>query len=202
EVSPGEFDYPYGDKNEYTKYSGTGGSILNSYFKRLLFAITFSDINILISGSIKEDSRILFRRNIKEIVTKFTPFLDFDSDPYLVVADGKLYWIYDAYTTSDKFPYSTPIKISKNINYLRNSVKVVIDAYNGTMNYYIADDNDPIIKTYSNIFPGIFKSFADLPEELQSHIRYPETIFNIQAKILLRYHMTNTNVFYNNEALL
>ncbi len=199
-ITPGEFDYPYGDQNEYTKYSGTGGSLLNSVFKRLLFAISFNDINILISSSINNDSRILFWRNIKEMVNKFTPFLDFDKDPYLVIANGKLYWIMDAYTTTDMFPYSTPIKMNqKNINYIRNSVKIIIDAYNGTMNYYIADDTDPIVKTYSNIFPGLFKQFADMPDHLKAHIRYPEEIFNIQSDILLRYHMTNVNVFYNNE---
>ncbi|MBN2039843.1 MAG: UPF0182 family protein [Spirochaetes bacterium] len=201
-VTPGEFDYPYGDQNKYTKYSGTGGSSIDSIFKRLLFAITFNDINILISNSIHNESRILYRRNIKEMVTKFTPFLEFEEDPYIAIADGRLFWIIDAYTTTDRFPYSTPIKTktaNKNINYIRNSVKVIIDAYNGTMNYYISDNNDPIVKTYANIFPGLFKKFKEMPDYLKSHIRYPETIFNIQANILLRYHMTDVNVFYNNE---
>lgn len=200
DIKPGEFDYPFGDQNEYTQYSGSGGSSMNSIFKRLLFSMTFNDINILISDSIHNESRILFRRNISEMVTKFTPFLEFDEDPYLAIADGRLFWIVDAYTTTDRFPYSTPIKAgSKDINYIRNSVKVVIDAYNGTMNYYISDNSDPIIKTYANIFPKLFKRFRDMPDYLQSHIRYPESIFNIQTNVLLRYHMTNVNVFYNNE---
>jgi uncharacterized protein len=198
-ILPGEFDYPYGDQNKYTQYEGKGGSQLDSFLKRLLFSIAYKDMNILISTNIKSSSRILFQQNIVDMVKKLTPFLEFDDDPYLVIADGKLYWIIDAYTISDKFPYSTPIRTSNgNLNYIRNSVKVVIDAYNGTMDYYISDANDPIIKTYSNIFTGLFKDISQMPEFLKSHIRYPENIFNIQAHILLRYHMTNVNVFYNN----
>lgn len=199
-ITPGEFDYPYGDQNKYTLYKGSGGTQVNSFFKRLMLAIAFKDINILISSNITDKSRILFMRNIKEMVTKLSPFLEFDDDPYLVIADGRLFWIIDAYTTSDKFPYSTPIKTQNGkINYIRNSVKIVIDAYNGTMNYYMSDDKDPIILTYSKIFTGLFKKMSDMPDYLKSHIRYPESIFNVQSHILLRYHMTNVNVFYNNE---
>lgn len=199
-VTPGEFDYPFGDKNRYTRYSGTGGEKLDSLFKRIFYAIAFNDINILISGNITDDSRILFRRNIYEMVKTLTPFLETDYDPYLVLADGRLFWIIDAYTTSDKFPYSTPINTADGkINYIRNSVKIIIDAYDGSMQYYIADENDPIIRTYANIFLGLFKPFSEIPEYLKPHIRYPEVIFNIQAQILLRYHMKNANVFYNNE---
>ncbi len=201
-IKPGEFDYPAGNENKYTRYQGTGGSELDSFFKRMMFASAFKDINILISGSIHEKSRLLFRRNIVEMVTTFTPFLEFDSDPYLVLSKGKMYWIIDAYTTTDQFPYSTPISMGgKRINYIRNSIKVVIDAYNGSMSYYITDSEDPVIKTYGKIFPGVFKDMATIPEDLKSHIRYPETIFNVQSQMLLRYHMQDPNVFYNNEDL-
>jgi len=199
-IQPGEFDYPFGDENRYNRYRGTGGIEMNSFLKRLLLALTFNDINILISKSITAESRFLFRRNIVELVRNLSPFLEFDSDPYIVLSEGKLYWIIDAYTTSSNFPYSTPIDAGNTeINYIRNSVKVVIDAYNGSINYYISDKNDPIIQTYSNIFEGFFKDMSAMPENLKKHIRYPETIFNIQCRILLRYHMDNVNVFYNNE---
>jgi uncharacterized membrane protein (UPF0182 family) len=199
-IQPGEFDYPYGNENRYTTYKGSGGIELKSFLKRLLFAISFNDINILISKNISNESRILFRRNIVEIMKNLTPFLEFDSDPYIVLSEGKLYWLIDAYTISDKFPYSTPTEIGRaDMNYIRNSVKIVIDAYNGTVDYYIIDKTDPIIKTYSNIFKGLFKDISEMPEDLKAHIRYPEAIFNIQCQILLRYHMTKPNVFYNNE---
>ncbi len=195
-----EFDYPYGDENKFAVYSGTGGVKLDSIFKRILFAAAFKDINILISGTIDSKSRIHYRRNIMEMVQEFTPFLDFDTDPYMVISDKKLYWVIDAYTTSDQFPYSTPISIGKRkINYVRNSVKIVIDAYNGSMDYYVSDEKDPIIKVYQNIFPGIFKKMSSMPADLKEHLRYPESYFTIQARTLLRYHMTNPNVFYNNE---
>ena len=205
-IKPGEFDYPSGDINKYTTYQGTGGTKLDSFFKKLLFASSFKDINILISSSINDESRLLFRRNIYKMIKEFTPFLEFDDDPYIVISDSKLYWIIDAYTTSDQFPYSTPISIGSNknrytkkINYIRNSVKIIVDVYNGKMNYYISDEKDPIIQTYSKIFPGIMKKLSDMPEDLRKHIRYPERIFNIQTHVLLTYHMTNPNVFYNNE---
>ncbi len=199
-ITPGEFDYPYGDQNKYTRYKGTGGVVLDSFLKRILFSISFKDINILISSNINKESRILYTQNIKEMVKKLTPFLEFDNDPYLVLADGRLFWLIDAYTISDKFPYSMPINTSSGkINYIRNSVKVAIDAYNGTMDYYVADDKDPIIKTYANIFKGLFRQLKEMPEYLYSHIRYPDSLFNIQSHIFLRYHMTDINVFYNNE---
>lgn len=199
-IKPGEFDYPSGDDNKYTTYSGTGGIKLDSFFKRLMAASAFGDVNLLISGNISNDSRILIRRNIVEMAQTFAPFLDLDDDPYLVISEGKLYWIIDAYTQSDKFPYSTPISVNgKNLNYIRNSAKIIIDAYNGTISCYISDNTDPIIKAYSKIFPGVFRDLKDVPEKLKAHIRYPETIFNIQSQMLLKYHMTNPNVFYNNE---
>ena len=199
-IKPGEFDYPSGDENKYTTYSGTGGIKLDSFFKRFMAALAFGDVNLLISGNISNESRILFKRNIVEIAQTFVPFLDLDDDPYLVISDGKLYWIIDAYTQSDQFPYSTPINAGgKNLNYIRNSVKIIIDAYDGKISCYISDNTDPIIKAYAKIFPALFKELKDVPEGLKSHIRYPETVFNIQSYMLLKYHMTNPNVFYNNE---
>ncbi len=199
-ISPGEFDYPSGDDNKYTNYSGTGGVVLDSFLKRIMFAAAFADINILISGAIDSKSKMLYNRNISAMVKKLTPFLTIDNDPYLVISDKKLYWIIDAYTTTDQFPYSTPIDMNgKSINYIRNSVKIVIDAYNGKMTYYISDEKDPLLKTYTNIFQGIFKSISEMPADLKSHVRYPENIFMVQSNMLLRYHMTNTNIFYNNE---
>ncbi|MCL1833007.1 MAG: UPF0182 family protein [Leptospirales bacterium] len=199
-IQPGEFDYPSGDENEYTTYSGSGGIKLDSFFKRIMISAAFGDMNLLISGNINSESRVLLKRNIIEMAKSFVPFLELDEDPYLVIDDGKLYWIIDAYTQTDQFPYSTPMNANgKNLNYIRNSVKIIIDAYNGKIGCYIADENDPIIKAYAKIFPDIFKDLKEIPEGLKSHIRYPETIFNIQSQILLKYHMTNPNVFYNNE---
>jgi len=199
-IKPGEFDYPSGEENKYTTYSGSGGIKLDSFFKRFMAAVAFGDVNLLISGNISNESRILFKRNIVEIAQTYVPFLELDDDPYLAISGGKLYWIIDAYTQSDQFPYSTPINVNgKNINYIRNSVKIIIDAYDGKISCYISDSGDPIIKAYAKIFPDLFKDLKDVPEGLKSHIRYPETIFNIQSQILLKYHMTNPNVFYNNE---
>jgi uncharacterized protein len=195
-----EFDYPSGEVNKFTTYKGTGGTKLDSIFKRILFAAAFKDINLLISGTIDGNSRVHYRRNIMEMVREFAPFLEYDDDPYLAIADKKLYWIIDAYTSTDLFPYSTPITIgSRKINYIRNSVKVVIDAYNGDMNYYVADEKDPIIKVYNGIFRGVMKPMSKAPESIKGHLRYPESLFTVQANMLLTYHMTNANVFYNNE---
>ena len=199
-ISPGEFDYPFGDDNKYTTYKGTGGIPMDTLWKRLLFAFYFKDKNFILSGNITSGSRVLFRRNIVDMIGTFAPFLDFDDDPYLVLSDGRLYWIIDAYTTADGFPYSTPIDIGgRRINYIRNSVKIIIDAYDGSMTLYITDATDPIIRTYARIFPGVFHDLAEMPADLLAHIRYPETIFNIQSRVLLRYHMTDPNIFYNNE---
>ncbi len=199
-INPGEFDYPSGDENKYTTYEGKGGTKLDSVFKRLMFAVAYGDINILISGNINKNSRFLYRRNIQEMASTFTPFLKIDTNPYLVISGGKLYWITDAYTVSDQFPYSTPVEVNKHkINYMRNSVKIVIDAYNGEMKYYISDSKDPLIQAYSKMFPGIFKDIKELSKDLQTHIRYPSTLFDVQSHMLLTYHMQDPNVFYNNE---
>ncbi len=199
-IQPGEFDYPFGEDNKYSIYEGKGGFVMDSLLKRVMAAIYFKDRNMLFSGNIDSKSRMHFRRNIMEMVSTFTPFLDFDDDPYLVLSEGRLYWFIDAYTTTDQYPYSTPINDDgRRYNYMRNSVKVVIDAYDGSMNYYISDKNDPLIKTYSRIFPGVFKDLSTLRPDLVSHLRYPETMFNIQSHMLLKYHMTDPTIFYNNE---
>ncbi|MDA3901161.1 MAG: UPF0182 family protein [Spirochaetes bacterium] len=197
-INPGEFDYPSGESNSYTTYDGLGGIKLDSIFKRLMYALTFSDINILISNNILPQTRIHYNRNIKELASKLAPFIIQDTDPYIVISEGQLYYIMDAYTLTDQFPYSTPLK-NRRINYIRNSVKIVVNAYDGDIKYYISDISDPIIQTYASIFPDLFSDFSEMPAGIKQHIRYPETLFDVQAEILLRYHMTDANVFYNNE---
>ncbi len=191
-----EFDYPKGTENVYGTYDGKGGIEFSSIFRRIIIAAHFGSINILVSNSIKSDSRILFYRNIRERVSVIAPFLIYDSDPYVVLSGGRIYWIIDAYTVTDRYPYSEPYS---RINYIRNSVKVVIDAYDGTVDFYIFDENDPIIQTYSNIFKGLFKPSTDMPEDLRSHVRYPEDLFSIQASKYAVYHMNDPGVFYNKE---
>jgi len=190
-----EFDYPAGDKNVYTRYAGTGGVPIDSYFKRLLMALRFKDFKLLFTSQLAEDSAIMFDRQIQKRVRKIAPFITYDSDPYIVIANGRLFWIIDGYTTTNLYPYS---QVHKGINYIRNSVKVVIDAYNGDVTYYIID-RDPIISTYQKIFPKIFKDFSEMPSELQKHIRYPEDLFRIQSQLYAEYHMEDAIVFYNKE---
>lgn len=173
-----EFDYPKGDKNVYTTYSGTDGVPIGSLAQKSLFAWYFGDVNILLSEYITRDSRIMFRRNIQERVHTIAPFLRLDADPYIVVSNGRLFWIQDAYTTSSWFPYAKPID-DGSANYMRNAVKVVIDAYNGTVEFYVSDPADPIIATYARIFPALFKPFAAMSADLKSHVRYPEDLFQI-----------------------
>jgi uncharacterized protein len=192
-----EFHYPRGDENEFTEYSGTGGVSLGSLWRRLVFALRFGSYQILLSDALGPESRILFNRNIRERISTLAPFLRFlDQDPYLVVADGRLFWLYDAYTASSFYPYSTP---SGPVNYIRNSVKFVIDAYNGTITAYLADPDDPIAATYVRIFPDMFKPLDQMPSSIRSHVRYPEDIFALQAQIFATYHMTQPAVFYNRE---
>jgi len=191
-----EFDFPKGNTNEYINYDGRGGVLLDSFIKKLLMAVRFADIKILLSSDITDESKIMFIRNIQERISKITPFLLLDKDPYIVINDGKLLWIQDAYTVTSNFPYSQ--KFGR-INYIRNSVKVVVDAYDGDVTYYIIDEDDPLMKVYSNIFPGQFKSFDDFPESLKKHIRYPEDLFKVQSVIYSTYHMEDPTVFYNKE---
>jgi uncharacterized membrane protein (UPF0182 family) len=195
-----EFDYPKGKDNIYAAYDGTGGVPISGIFRKNLFAWHFGDINLLLSSYITDDSRIMIRRDIQEQVRTITPFLRLDHDPYLVISGGKLYWIQDAYTTSDYFPYAQPVQ-KLGLNYIRNSVKIVIDAYNGTVDFYLIDAADPIARTYQRIFPSLFKPFAAMPPDLQTHIRYPEDLFRIQAQIYQAYHMEAADVFYNREDL-
>jgi hypothetical protein len=194
-----EFDYPLGEDNQLTRYSGKGGVAIGSLWKRLLYAIENKSIKILISEYFTKETKILYNRNIKAIVGKIAPFLKYDKDPYVIIVNGQLKWILDAYTTSDQYPYSQPV--APGINYIRNSVKVVIDAYDGNADFYVVDAEDPVIQTYSKIFPGFFKNAADVPEEIRKHFRYPLDLFTVQSKIFLSYHMTQPEVFYNQEDL-
>ena len=195
-----EFDYPKGKDNIYAAYDGTGGVPVGGIARRILFAWYFNDVNLLLSSYITGDSRIMIRRNIQERVRTIAPFLRLDHDPYLVISDGRMFWMQDAYTTSDYFPYAQPAQ-GLDLNYIRNSVKVVVDAYNGTVDFYLMDSADPIAATYQRIFPGLFKPFAAMPPDLQKHIRYPEDLFLIQARLYQTYHMEAADVFYNREDL-
>lgn len=200
-----EFDYPLGTENAYTRYAGQGGVLLDSYFKRLAFAIRLGDFNILLSNDIDDATQVLLHRQIQERIRQVTPFLLLDQDPYLVVTDdGRLVWLQDAYTISDRFPYSEPALLSignqrYRINYIRNAVKIVVDAYEGHISYYMAAPDDPIIQAYAGAFPGVFQPLDDMPADLRSHLRYPVDMFSLQTNQYLRYHMTDARVFYNQE---
>ena len=180
------------------RYAGDGGVQLSSIFRKLAYAWEFGDINILISGEIRPESRLQYRREIQERVHKVAPFLVLDSDPYIVAADGGLFWMQDAYTVTDHYPYSDPIG---EINYMRNSVKVSIDAYDGSLAFYVWDESDPIVQTYRRIFPDLFKDSEEMSEGLRSHVRYPQDFFSVQAEKYIRYHMKEPNNFYSDEDL-
>lgn len=194
-----EFDYPNGDENKYTYYEGNAGIKLN-LLNRVMFAIREQSLKLLVSTNITNDSKIIINRNIEQRVKKIMPYLEYDKDPYIVAADGNLYWMIDAYTVSKNYPYSEPFS-EYGHNYLRNSIKVVIDAYNGDTFFYLVDDKDPIATTYKKIYPELFKDFKEMPENIQSHIRYPNMLFEIQANVYRRYHMNDVNVFYQGEDL-
>ena len=198
-----EFDYPKGDQNVYTHYQGTGGVPINSFVRRALFALEFFDPQILFTNYLTPESKIMYNRRIDRRVRAIAPFLNYDGDPYLVVSGGRLFWIQDAYTTSNMYPYSTKLSrfFNRRLNYIRNSVKVVIDALDGNVNFYIADEKDPIIKTYVSIFPNLFKPFSKMPKNLKNHVRYPKDLFNVQSDIYRTYHMKDVQVFYNQEDL-
>ncbi|MBR5129169.1 MAG: UPF0182 family protein, partial [Firmicutes bacterium] len=191
-----EFDYPSGDSNEYTYYEGDAGIKLN-LFNRAVFAAREGSIQLLVSSNIDSESRIIINRNVMERVRKIMPYLTYENDPYMVTVDGKLYWMVDAYTTSANYPYSQPF--DGNLNYIRNSVKVVVDAYNGNVDFYVVDEEDPIAQTFAKIYPKLFKSYDKMPEGLKAHIRYPNYLLNVQANIYTRYHMEDISVFYLNE---
>ncbi len=195
-----EFDYPKGEENVYTTYAGAGGVEINSPLRRFLFALRFGSLKLFLSNDVTQESRILYYRNIKERVAKVAPFLTYDRDPYMVIAEGKLYWILDAYTSTDRYPYSQPLSLDNGkLNYIRNSVKTVVDAYDGTIKFYQADPDDPIIKTYAKIFPNTFHPLSSMPKSLISHLRYPEDIFSLQTAIYTTYHMDDPQIFYNKE---
>jgi uncharacterized protein len=197
-----EFSYPAGEENVFKNYEGEGGVSLGSSFRRLLFSTRFGDLKLMLSADLTPESRVLFHRNIRERLEMVAPYLTFDNDPYLVVSEGRLYWLADAYTHSDRYPYSQAIRTSSgSLNYIRNSVKAVVDAYHGTVSLYIADERDPLIQTYARIFPGSLKPLAEMPEGLRAHLRYPEDIFKIQAQVYSTYHMDQPQVFYNKEDL-
>ncbi|WP_454052249.1 UPF0182 family protein [Clostridium sp. Marseille-Q7071] len=192
----GEIDYPMSGKNVTNNYDGEAG-IRMSMLNRILFSFKYQNPKFILSQDINTDSQILIHRNIKERVNKIAPFLQYDRDPYIVVDNGKLYWIMDAYTVTDKFPFSQPL--DNNVNYMRNSVKVIIDAFNGTTNFYVVDKNDPIAVTYSKIFPPLFKDVEEAPKSLREHFKYPEDLFNIQCQVLGKYHVKDPGVFYNGD---
>lgn len=215
-----ELDYPSGNDNAYNTYDGLGGIGIGSNWRRLLFSKYLNDWQMLLTRDFQPQTKLLFRRNINQRIRAIAPFLQYDSDPYLVVADAGerrssrgdqaegekgregegenyLYWIVDGYTTSDRYPYSDPG--SERINYIRNSVKVVIDAYHGWVKFYVANPSDPIVATWQKIFPGLFQPLSAMPANLRSHIRYPVDFFSIQSERLMTYHMTEPQVFYNRE---
>jgi uncharacterized membrane protein (UPF0182 family) len=201
-----EFDYPRGDENVETRHNGGAGVRIGDLLSRLAFAIRLRDTNLLISGAIREDSELLWRRTVRERVERIAPFLLQDSDPYAVVADGQIYWMLDAYTHTAAYPYSQPtfwqpagVRGGLWLNYVRNSVKVVINAYDGSIQFYLADTNDPLIRTYQRVFPGLFRPLDEMPASLRAHIRYPEDLFKLQADRYLTFHMQDPTVFYNRE---
>ena len=199
-TSEDEFDYPDGNSNKYCQYDGNAGIKMN-LITRLMFSVRERSLKMLVSGNIKSNSKILINRNIKHRVREIMPYLDYDDDPYMTTVDGKLYWIVDAYTATNRYPYSEPYNAETDVDYVRNSIKVVIDAYTGETNYYIVDKNDPIAQTFQKIYPKLFKDFDQMPEGIRAHIRYPGTLLNIQAEIYQRYHMNDVKVFYQNEDL-
>ena len=206
-----EVDYPLSTEGQsvaYTNYSGEGGVGIGSFFRRLGFALRYSELNLLISNQLSDDSKLVMERNVVSRVKKAAPFLYTDNDPYLALIDGNLFWIIDMYTVSDKYPYAQPADTRRinensglplNFNYLRNSVKAVVNAYDGTMNFYVVDETDPLISSYQDIFPNLFTPKTSMNNELLDHIRYPEDLFTIQSDMYRDYHMTDPRVFYADE---
>ncbi len=194
-----EFDYPSGSDNVFSFYKGSGGVPIAGFWRRLLFSFFYRDVNLLVTETIVAKSKIMLRRNIVGRISYIAPFLHLDRDPYPVLHNGRIVWIVDGYTTSDHFPYSQTT--ADGINYIRNSVKVVVDAYSGRTDFYVADPDDPVIETWQRVFPKLFKPLAAMPSDLRAHIRYPEDMFLIQSDIYSTYHMTDPQVFYNREDL-
>jgi uncharacterized membrane protein (UPF0182 family) len=199
-----EFNYPQGETNNLTSYEGSGGIALGGFFRRALIALERGDLAKLpFSDDVTEESRLLMRRNVRERVSALAPFLVFDPDPYIVVGgDGRLWWMMDAFTTSDSYPYSRHYRLGRDeVNYIRNSVKAVVNAYDGTTTFYVFDSEDPVIAAYRAVFPTLFKDAAAMPADLRSHVRYPELLLELQAAVYGLYHMTNPEAFYNREDL-
>lgn len=197
-----ELDYPSGDKNIYANYQGRGGVSIGSWWRRLVFSAHHATLRILLSRDLTAESRIVYHRQVYERVKKIAPFISFDRDPFLVIAQGgRLFWIIDGYTTSDRYPYSEPLR-RQGKNYIRNAVKAVVDAYHGSVDFYLSDATDPMIQSYGKIFPGLFKPLDAMPEDLRSHIRYPQDLFALQAQVFATYHMQDPQVFFNKEDLL
>jgi len=199
-----EFNYPQGASNSLTSYEGSGGIVLGGFLRRIMIALDRDDLAKLpFSDDVTPESRLLMRRNLKDRVSALAPFLTYESDPYIVLGDdGRLSWIMDAFTSSDSYPYSTHYRLGNDlINYMRNSVKVVIDAYDGTTTFYVFDTEDPIIAAYRRIFPDLFKDASAMPAGLRKHVRYPELLLKLQAEVYGLYHMTDAEAFYNREDL-
>jgi uncharacterized membrane protein (UPF0182 family) len=192
-----EFHYPQGEDNVYTTYEGSGGVPISSLLRRLLFSARFSSFKLLLSDDITDESRVMFHRRIADRVWRIAPFLRYEAEPYLVISNGRLLWVQDAYTTSAGYPYATPA--ADGTNYIRNSVKVTVDAYHGTTLFYVIDDRDPIVSALAAAFPDLFRPLAEMPEDMRTRLRYPEGIFKLQAAMYATYHMTNPAVFYNKE---
>jgi uncharacterized membrane protein (UPF0182 family) len=208
-----EVDYPLQSTEgeatfAFNSYDGSGGIRMGSFFRRAAFALRFADLNTLISGQITGDSKVLMVRNIRDIVAKAAPFLYSDADPYTVILDGRLVWVIDLYTVTDRYPYSTPAYTGRlnaarstlpdDFNYIRNSVKATVDAYSGTVTFYVVDETDPLLATYRGIFPSLFTPMSEMPEELRQHLRYPEDLFRVQSDMYQLYHVTDPRVFFNN----
>jgi hypothetical protein len=199
-----EFNYPQGETNNLTSYEGNGGIVLGSFLRRIIIAFDRGDLAKLpFSDDVNKDSQLLMRRNVRDRVSALATFLSYDSDPYIVLGDdGRLSWVMDAFTVSDSYPYSSHYHLDQNpVNYMRNSVKVVIDAYNGATTFYVFDKEDPIIAVYRSIFPSLFKDAAAMPPGLRKHMRYPELLLKLQAEVYGLYHMTDPGAFYNREDL-
>ena len=218
-----EFDYPSGDQNRYVQYQGDGGVPISNVWKKFLFGWKFDGTRFFFSSYPRPESRLMFHREIRDRVETLAPFLEFDADPYVVIAEGRLYWIIDAYTTSQRYPYSEPFSSVESIqirdgggptvlrstlgrelggiNYIRNSVKAVVDAYSGQVDFYVYEPDDPLIRVYSRIFPGMFKEKAEMPGPLRSHVRYPADMLLVQGLVFAKYHMVEPTVFYNQEDL-
>ncbi|MGJ3245497.1 MAG: UPF0182 family protein [Elainellaceae cyanobacterium] len=213
-----EFDYPRSGENAQTRYEGEGGVPVGSFLKQIAYAYDLGSLKLLISDYLTRDSQILYHRLIRERVQQVAPFLKYDNDPYITTIDGRLNWIIDAYTVSDRYPYSAPVNQSDGVgdllqgrsvsqilrggdNYIRNSVKVVIDAYDGTMQFFVVDETDPVLRTYQKIFPDLFAANDTIPSEIKAHFRYPVDLFKIQAQVYLSYHMQEPEEFYNREDL-